>query len=595
MKKIVVGLLAIAGLVLSNAVGATEAGGYTNAATLTGPERYLADQGGNTVNVTSDQIKVYATPGGSCTNQVVNAISNGAVPVCHTVTGTDTDTTIAKTGADINTSNQVTATHLALPLPVNQGGTNTASALVGFIRGDPSTMTATELSGAISTSGSGVTTLGQGVVTDANGSLVNKPPVGVVTITTPTLSGVQTIDGILGVAAQTLVLVANPTPAASNGPWIMQSAAWTRPNWYPSGGTTQAAQFDVVRVRLGAVYSGSLWDITTSGAITIDTTAVTWAIKLPQINNNTVANGVTGSGDVVEQNSPSLITPNLGAATASSLTDSAITGSTQCVHANSSGLLSGTGADCGAGGGGSLPTSAALLASNSSAAATAVSVGAGLAINSAVLNANALINAQTGTSYTILTTDSGKLDTFSNASAIAVTLPSATTSGFGAGFSFDVQDVGASTVTITPTTSTINGAATLVLTANKGCSITSDGTNYQVSACTAVDASSLNLSVGGGTSATPNCSYSLNYSTATAASGTFTINAPTGCTPTEGKKLTLHFKFTNSQTYSWNAAFTGGTVALPTTSTGSSKGDWLAFLYDSVNAIWDFVAIATGF
>ncbi len=100
---------------------------------------------------------------------------------------------------------------------------------------------------------------------------------------------------------------------------------------------------------------------------------------------------------------------------------------------------------------------------------------------------------------------------------------------------------------------------------------------------------------GSGTSATPNCLYENNYGTETASAGTFTVNAPASCTAAEGQKLLLHLKFTNVQTYSWNAAYVGGTTALPTASTGSSKGDWLAFRYDSINSKWDFLAASTGF
>lgn len=132
-----------------------------------------------------------------------------------------------------------------------------------------------------------------------------------------------------------------------------------------------------------------------------------------------------------------------------------------------------------------IPASAAVLASNSSSQATALTLGGNLAIASGVLEASQAINAQTGTSYGIATTDAGKLITFSNASAIAVTLSQATTTGYTAGFSFDVQNLGAGLVTITPATSTINGAATLTVAQNTGCTITSDGANYQVSACTA--------------------------------------------------------------------------------------------------------------
>jgi hypothetical protein len=48
--------------------------------------------------------------GGTCTNQAVTAISASAVPTCTTVTSAYVDTSIAKTGSDINTSNQVTKT-----------------------------------------------------------------------------------------------------------------------------------------------------------------------------------------------------------------------------------------------------------------------------------------------------------------------------------------------------------------------------------------------------------------------------------------------------------------------------------------------------
>lgn len=133
-----------------------------------------------------------------------------------------------------------------------------------------------------------------------------------------------------------------------------------------------------------------------------------------------------------------------------------------------------------------VPTSAAVLASNSSSQAMALTLGGDLAVASGVLQTTQPINAQTGTTYAIATNDAGRLITFSNASSIAVTLSQATTTGFTAGFSFDAQNLGAGTVTITPATSTINGASTLTIAQNTGCTVTSDGTNYQVSACTAV-------------------------------------------------------------------------------------------------------------
>jgi hypothetical protein len=88
------------------------------------------------------------------------------------------------------------------------------------------------------------------------------------------------------------------------------------------------------------------------------------------------------------------------------------------------------------------------------------------------------VNAQTGTSYTIADTDMGKLVTFNNGSAVTVTLPAATTAGFGTYHEFKVLNLGAGTVTITPTTSTINGGATKTYAQNASGSIRSDSTNY---------------------------------------------------------------------------------------------------------------------
>lgn len=100
------------------------------------------------------------------------------------------------------------------------------------------------------------------------------------------------------------------------------------------------------------------------------------------------------------------------------------------------------------------------------------------------INVYELVNAQTGTTYTVLSADWGKLITLSNGSAVAVTLPNAAadTTSFPAGWFVDVVNLGVGTVTITPTTSTIQAAATYVLRTGQGARIVSDGTNYFVHA-----------------------------------------------------------------------------------------------------------------
>lgn len=90
------------------------------------------------------------------------------------------------------------------------------------------------------------------------------------------------------------------------------------------------------------------------------------------------------------------------------------------------------------------------------------------------------VNSQTGTTYALQGSDCGALVTIKNASSIAVSLAQAGSIGFPPGWYVDIFNAGAGTATVTPATSTINSASTLVLGAGIGTRIVSDGTNYQV-------------------------------------------------------------------------------------------------------------------
>lgn len=86
--------------------------------------------------------------------------------------------------------------------------------------------------------------------------------------------------------------------------------------------------------------------------------------------------------------------------------------------------------------------------------------------------------------YTVATTDCGSQLVVNDASAGALDIPVAT--GSFATCQFDVTNLGAGTATLTPTTSTINGATTLAVAQNRQCTVNSDGTNWQVIGCTAL-------------------------------------------------------------------------------------------------------------
>jgi len=98
------------------------------------------------------------------------------------------------------------------------------------------------------------------------------------------------------------------------------------------------------------------------------------------------------------------------------------------------------------------------------------------------------------------------------------------------------------------------------------------------------------------TSITLNCATTDVATMAnTQATGTFTLNAPTG-TPYNGQKLMLRLTSTNPQTFSWNAIFAGSTdLALPTTSSGSGKEDYFGFIYDSSSSKWHLIAKSFGY
>jgi hypothetical protein len=86
------------------------------------------------------------------------------------------------------------------------------------------------------------------------------------------------------------------------------------------------------------------------------------------------------------------------------------------------------------------------------------------------------LNAQTGTTYTLAASDRGKLITFSNASAIALTLPNANT--LDDHFVCVLKNMGSTNVTITPTTSTLDGAASLILYPGQGLILFGNHANY---------------------------------------------------------------------------------------------------------------------
>jgi len=73
-----------------------------------------------------------------------------------------------------------------------------------------------------------------------------------------------------------------------------------------------------------------------------------------------------------------------------------------------------------------------------------------------ISNLATVINAQTGTAYTLVLTDNAKLITLTNASAITLTIPTNASVAFPVGTQIDLVQGGAGAVTIAGTGVTIN-------------------------------------------------------------------------------------------------------------------------------------------
>ncbi len=81
----------------------------------------------------------------------------------------------------------------------------------------------------------------------------------------------------------------------------------------------------------------------------------------------------------------------------------------------------------------------------------------------------------------------------------------------------------------------------------------------------------------------------------TQAAGALTANAPSG-TPVDGQRIILRIKSTNVMTFAWNGIYRGSnTVVLPVATTGSSKTDYFAFIYNFADTKWDCVAAVYGY
>jgi hypothetical protein len=262
-------------------------------------------------------------------------------------------------------------------------------------------------------------------------------------------------------------------PVGTSGQVLTTNGAAADPTWETVTGTGTVTSVAVSGGTTGLTVTGS--PITTAGTITLEGTLIT-------------SNGGTGlasytQGDLLYYNSSTALSKlakdtnatrylsNTGAsnnpAWAQVALATGVSGQLHLANGGTAANLSDPGAD------------RIMFWDESANAVTWLAPNAGIEIATTNINTMQAINAQTGTTYTVVNGDQAKLVTISNAASVAVTLPQA-----GAGSEFltnwyaDFQNITGPLVTITPTTSTIDGATSLALGRNQGVRIVSNGTNY---------------------------------------------------------------------------------------------------------------------
>ena len=103
-----------------------------------------------------------------------------------------------------------------------------------------------------------------------------------------TLSGYQTIDGILPTSADTeanrRVLVKNQTTTTENGVYTMDTGTWARTKDFDSNRDVSTGT--LVPVNFGTANNRSVWRLTTTGTVTFGTSAITFESAPPILGSS---------------------------------------------------------------------------------------------------------------------------------------------------------------------------------------------------------------------------------------------------------------------------------------------------------------------
>lgn len=201
---------------------------------------------------------------------------------------------VAKGGAWVRATDADTGTELGYAcVPIAEGVTNARTSWIctsapGVITIDVTAVAFTNLFGG---GVNGVATGGTGVTSIAAWPTAIRLPVTRVSTADETISAPGLlIDGYGGLTIGDRLLLTGQVPSSENGLWQWNGdvVPMTRTADYPAA-STLAAYAHVMVLCMGGSHAGSIWQLATTGAISIDVTAVNWTKVQTGMHSTTYA------------------------------------------------------------------------------------------------------------------------------------------------------------------------------------------------------------------------------------------------------------------------------------------------------------------
>lgn len=205
------------------------------------------------------------------TGNVTGSVSidgSGDVSLTTTIPAGTVVTSVTGTANQVSVSGSTGAVTISLPQNIHTGATPTFAGLTVTGTVNMSSQRLTQLADPVNPQDAAT----KAYVDASQAGLDVKQSVRAATTTNITLSGTQTVDTVALVAGNR-VLVKNQTDATTNGIYVVATGAWSRSTDANSGTNMNSGMF--VFIEEGS-QADSGWVLTTTGAVTVGTTALSF-------------------------------------------------------------------------------------------------------------------------------------------------------------------------------------------------------------------------------------------------------------------------------------------------------------------------------